>query len=150
MFRTPREVDADLAVDGWRMPTECEWEMAARAGSDGADPWNGIVTPVQANFGQCYRGTTSVGRFDPNPLGLCDMLGNIKQWCHDWYSEDEAALPATNPTGPLTGDYKSFRGASFMDGKELLRFSRRGKLPPQNTNPDFGFRCVRRHRSFGR
>lgn len=148
-IRSPRDVGAGFSADGWRLPTECEWEMAARAGSAGADQWNGAVTPRQANFGQCYRDTTSVGRFDPNPLGIFDMLGNVKHWCHDWYSGNEAAPPAINPSGPDTGKFKSYRGASFMDKKELLRFSERGKLPPENTNPDFGFRCVRRSRRFG-
>jgi formylglycine-generating enzyme required for sulfatase activity len=147
-FRTPSNVDADLSADGWRLPTECEWEMAARVGSDAIDPWNGAVTPMHANFGQFYRGTTSVGRFDPNALGIFDMLGNVKQWCHNWYS-DTAPPPAGNLTGPESGRFKSFRGASYMEDDALLRFSRRGKLPPENTNPDFGFRCVRRPGSFG-
>ena len=143
-FHSADRVEAELFADGWRLPTECEWEMAARAGSEAEDPWNGNVNQTQANFGQCYRDTTSVGRFDPNVLGVFDMLGNVKEWCHDWYSDTQLTPPATNPTGPTAGRFKVFRGASFTDDKELLRFARRGKLPPENTNPDFGFRCVRK------
>ena len=150
VFRSPTDVQADLFADGWRLPTESEWEMAARAGSAADGPWNGNVNPTQANYGHCYRGTTSVGRFEPNGLGVFDMIGNVKEWCHDWYSDKYPTFPATNPSGPETGRFKVFRGASFMGGKELLRFAQRGKLPPENTNPDFGFRCVRRNRRYDR
>jgi formylglycine-generating enzyme required for sulfatase activity len=148
VFHSADRVGAELSADGWRLPTECEWEMAARAGSEAEDPWDGSVNQTQANFGQCYRDTTSVGRFDPNVLGVFDMLGNVKEWCHDWYSDTQPTPPATNPIGPTAGRFKVFRGASFMDDKELLRFTRRGRLPPENTNPDFGFRCVRRNRRY--
>jgi formylglycine-generating enzyme required for sulfatase activity len=144
VFRSPTDVGSDLTLDGWRLPTEAEWEIAARAGTETEDPWNGDVNPTQANYGHCYRETTSVGRFEPNALGIFDMLGNVKEWCHDWYSDKRPSARVRNPSGPFTGRFKIFRGASFMDGKELLRFAQRGKLPPENTNPDFGFRCVRR------
>jgi len=148
LFNSASAVEAELSADGWRLPTESEWEMAARAGSKDPDPWGGNVNPTQSNYGQHYRDTTSVVRFEPNPLGIFDMLGNVKEWCHDWYSEGYPAPPATNPIGPATGRFKVFRGASFMDDSLLLCFGRRGKLPPENTNPDFGFRCVRTSRRY--
>ncbi len=149
VFETATSVSTNLSADGWRLPTEAEWEKAARAGEEGESAWPDGITRFDANFGNHYRGTTSVGRFGVNRLGLCDMLGNVKEWCHDWYTGSyPARTETTNPTGPGTGQYKVFRGSSWMDEASRLTFSQRGRLPPQNTNPDFGFRCVRRPSRF--
>ena len=147
IFNSASHVETDLSADGWRLPSESEWEMAARAGCDAADPWDGSVNPTRANYGQCYRDTTSVVRFEPNNWGVFDMLGNVKEWCHDWFPEHGPTAPSIDPMGPATGRFKIFRGASFMEDATLLRFTRRGKLPPENTNPDFGFRCAESKRT---
>ncbi len=144
LLQTPEKVVVDLGKDGWRMPTEAEWERAVRQGADSSNDLSGI-DPTVANYGKHYRGTTSVGRFKANPLEIWDLVGNIKEWCHDWYDPDAYRNSVkTNPSGPDQGQFRVFRGGSWMDPATALRMTKRGKLIPQNTNPDFGFRCVRR------
>ena len=143
-FLDHETVNADFSKNGWRLPTEAEWERAAREGV--TDP-NSLasIDPTVANYGKNYRGTTSVGRFKANPLGVWDLLGNVKEWCYDWYDLDYYKnSPRENPWGPEQGDARVFRGGSWMDAASALRLTRRGTLLPRNTNPDFGFRCVRR------
>lgn len=140
-FIDPETVISDFGRNGWRLPTEAEWERAAGEGSRSLDG----IDPTAANYGKHYRGTTSVGRFKANPLGIWDLIGNVKEWCHDNYDPSYyKASPAHNPRGPDQGAFRSFRGGSWMDPPTALRVTKRGKLFPQNTNPDFGFRCVRR------
>ncbi len=143
-FQDQETVVADFSKNGWRLPTEAEWERAAR---EGVTDLNGLanIDPSVANYGKHYRGTTSVGRFKANPLGIWDLVGNVKEWCHDWYDRwSYRNLVRENPRGPEQGTFRVFRGGSWMDVASALRVTRRGKLLPQNTNPDFGFRCVRR------
>ena len=143
-FVEPQKVIANFDRNGWRLPTEAEWERAAREGIEGSEPL-GTVDPTAANYGKHYRGTTSVGRFKANPLGIWDMIGNVKEWCHDLYDQSYYKNSTIqNPRGHDQGTLRVFRGGSWMDPASALRITKRGKLLPQNTNPDFGFRCVRR------
>jgi formylglycine-generating enzyme required for sulfatase activity len=140
-----QDVCADFSRNGWRLPTEAEWERLAREGL----PSSTLVPethPASANYARHYRGTTSVGRFKPNHLGVWDLFGNVKEWCHDWYDPNwYRGDHSKNPRGPdIAAEFKVFRGASWMESLPALRVTRRGKLPPANTNPDLGFRCVRR------
>lgn len=144
-FKSDRDVLSDCSKSGWRLPTEVEWERAAREGLSATLNLQEI-NPTIANYGRHYRGTTAVGRFKANPLGIWDLLGNVKEWCHDWYEPERYHTTSNNNyLGPekATG-LKVFRGASWMEPITALHITRRGKLPPANTNPDLGFRCVRR------
>ena len=147
-FITPTEVESDLTRYGWRLPTEAEWEKAARAGleNDNLPFKDGRLSPSLANFGKYHKGTTPVGYFLPNDFGLYDMLGNVKEWCHDWYCDDffKTADTPKDPAGATSGEAKAFRGGGWMDEPNRVTPWQRGKLPPRLTNPDFGFRCVRR------
>ncbi len=131
---------------GGRLPTEAQWEYAARAAGDSIKyPW-GSEQPdtTKANFDPSnnYRGATKpVGNYAPNRLGLYDMAGNVWEWCDDWY-DDYFAESQTNPSGPKDGTLRVGRGGAFGDSSVGVRCLERSKGSPDGRYDNVGFRIV--------
>ena len=130
----------------YRLPTEAEWEYCCRAGTSGLHPFpsNQINEFVwsQNNVGD-YVAPRPVGTRQPNPWGIYDMIGNVREWCLDWYSDTAYQVDhETYPAGPETGDLRVIRGSCFMDRDSFSRPSHRGYLNPTTVVGNQGFRVV--------
>jgi formylglycine-generating enzyme required for sulfatase activity len=129
---------------GGRLPTEAEWEYAARACSSEAR--YGQLDAIAWYLGNSGSQTHPARQKQPNSWGLYDMLGNVKEWVADWYEENYyQTLPslATDPKGPPTGMHRVLRGGYWGDRPEDVRASSRDFSIPSNRSVGYGFRCAR-------
>lgn len=156
--------NCDFSKNGYRLPTEAQWEYAARGGLVGKRfPWGDLITHRQANYfsssvytydvssTRYYHPTWNdgtipytfpVGSYAANDYGLYDMAGNVWQWCNDWYI-DYTAQPQINPTGPKTGSSRVLRGGSWGGNASLCRVVyRNGGIRPMSRSCFFGFRIA--------
>jgi gamma-glutamyl hercynylcysteine S-oxide synthase len=151
LFVTWSEADALCRSRGKRLPTEAEWEKAAR-GTDGRlFPWGSKAPALGlAVFGQHHVheipivAAVNSGEEGQSPFGARHMAGNIAEWVQDWFGNDSyVTMPERNPRGPAAGRYKSVRGGSWRSNPSLLRTATRNGAVPDQRSPTIGFRCAK-------
>lgn len=145
-YNENNDFSCDFVANGYRLPTEAEFEKAARGGQSSIlYPWGDEIDKSKANFDNIIGDTTEVGSYEPNGYGLYDMGGNIGHWCQDWFDSGGYGTDLKeNPRGLEEGTHRVYKGGSWGNPEEYQRITCRFWMLPVNCNPDFGFRCVRK------
>ena len=140
------DITIDMQANGFRLPTEAEWEYACRAGSSTLFYWGNSRIDISeyawiaTNSGNVVHNVASKA---PNAFGLYDMSGNVWEWCNDWFNPDYYSIsPSENPTGPQQGVERVIRGGSYMHSDYSAQSASRSKLQPDSGNQSIGFRTV--------
>jgi formylglycine-generating enzyme required for sulfatase activity len=127
---------------GMKLPTEAQWEYAARAGERNRYSW-GNAAPTNERCPMANNGPESIGSYQPNKWGLYDMTGNVWEWTIDFYEKGYYSISETqNPTGPGAGLYRVIRGGGWYSGAPQLKISNRHWFSPDFSEASLGFRCA--------
>lgn len=137
-------VSCNFKANGYRLPTEAEWEYAARGAGNALQRNRANVDTIGWFIGNAITKTRAVGNKRPNSIGIYDMSGNVWEWCWDWYAATYVGLETNHPKGPDSGIMRIARGGSWEDAPQELRVAnRQGFTPSLRNYRNIGFRLVR-------